>query len=44
MQKHHADTEQMYGGEAKPDDSKTATQLIKAGLEKEESSCVVSDV
>jgi hypothetical protein len=41
IQKCRADTEQIYGGEAKPDDSRRTIQLRKTGLEKEESSCVV---
>jgi hypothetical protein len=29
-----ADTQQIYGGEAKPDDSRRTIQLKKTGLEK----------
>jgi hypothetical protein len=42
MKEHCADTKQIYGGEADPDDSGQPILLIKTALEEEESSSVVT--
>jgi hypothetical protein len=44
MQKHHADIEKIHGGEAEADDPRRPIQLMKIGLEEEESSCIVTCV
>jgi hypothetical protein len=37
-------TEKIHGGEAKVDDPRRPIQLLKIGLEEEESSCIVTYV